>query len=94
VYVYGRDTTGFTAPTVLRDAGLATFNSFGIDMAFDNECNRLAVSANGLSSTGEVTVFNVSPNGAATFVEKIQTNDGNTFDYAGRGLVWGTDFVG
>ena len=78
----------------MRDAQLTNFNSFGIDVAFDNDCSRLAISANGQSSTGEVSVYNVAPNGQASFVEKIVTTSGARFDYAGRGLVWGTDFVG
>ena len=68
--------------------------SFGIDMAFDNDCSRLAISSNGKTYTGDVAIYNVRPDGTVGYVETIEPVTGITYDYGGRGLVWGSDFVG
>jgi hypothetical protein len=43
---------------------------------------------------GAVYTYNVGGNGAATFVGKAVAPAANTYDYSGRGITWGDDFVG
>ena len=96
VYVFGQDpsTLNFTMPTVLRPTVEAVNLNFGIDLAFDDACTRLGVASYGRDYAGEATVYNVNKDGKAAFVETVRSRTSTSFDYAGQGLVWGSDFLG
>jgi hypothetical protein len=96
VYVFGQDptTTNLTTPTTLRRSVEVANVNFGIDLAFDENCTRLGVASYGETYAGEATIFTVETNGRASFVETVRARSGTTYDYAGQGLVWGSDFLG
>jgi hypothetical protein len=48
----------------------------------------------GQSYAGAAHIYNVLPSGKATFVETVTVAGGTTYDYAGQGLAWGSDYLG